>query len=824
MKLSKLLLAVSLMFILIIGVAAQKKTAKPITQSSSSSSNKKSADNTGEEKKVSDIISFLEYMLNTIGNNMTPIRDKEVVITESYAKIFRDSKVQIEDDLDEDRVVVTNKDIVAYLKDVNFFFANARFEFAVEEIEKKKLPSGDTFYKVSTTRNLKGTTVDKKSVNNTIPRFIEINYSSKDDDLKIVSIYTNGIDEKRALTLWWNELSHEWHSIFKKKLLLADSVRFPDIKAITAIDEMDLSNNRYIQDITPLGQLTNLRFLNLAGTNIDDLTAIRNLTELRSLNISNTKIKDLTPLKYSSKLEKLNINNTGLLNIDVVSRMPELKTLELNSTRISDFSPIRKLNLIQKLNLSATKITNLNFIEHLSLLTDLDLAKTNVQEVNPLAGLSNLNSLILDSTHVRDLTPLSNLESLKSLHINFTAVTNLSPLRGLRKLEKIYCDQTPIQREDADELRKENPNVLVVFDSNDLKIWWEALAPDWQKVLRESVSISENPAKEELAKIPLMDTINLRGIASLRDLEPLRKLPKLKVVDVSGTGINDLMPLFQHKEIIYLNISETKVRTIGPIRDFTKIKIIQANNTLLENIENYALPSLEELHADNTNVHEAEARGFLEKNPTCLLIFKTKQLNQWWSSLSFEWREIFKDQVGPDLKPTSVDLHTLVEKQSFQIKNAAITNLSGLHEFFRLKELRVTGAAMTSITPLNNLTDLKILQVSGSPLREIDSLFVLSDLEELDISNTPLEDIYPIWRLKNLKNLNCSGTQIKHLDVLERLENLEYLDCSNTRVNKLNALDYLPLKTLKCYNTKLSTRSIESFRDVHPKCDVQFYR
>jgi hypothetical protein len=327
-----------------------------------------------------------------------------------------------------------------------------------------------------------------------------------------------------------------------------------------------------------------------------------------------------------------------------------------------------------------------------------------------------------------------------------------------------------------------------------------------------------------LAKIPLLDSINLSGYSNLRDLEPLRKLPKLKIIDANATSIQDLMPLFQHKEITYLDISDTKIKSLAAIRDLKKIKVIKANNTPLENIDYYALPGLQELHANNTNVHDATAREFLKRNPACLLIYKSKELEYWWNSLSYEWKEIFNNQVGTEDKPNAADLHLLVEKESIQIKNASITNLNGLNEFFRLKELRVTGTAMTSITPLSHLTSLKILQFAGSPLREIDSLFMLSELEELDISNTPLDDIYPIWRLKNLKSLNCSGTQIKHLDVLEKLENLEYLDCSNTRVNKLNALDYLPLKTLKCYNTRLSTRSIESFKEVHPNCDVQFYR
>jgi hypothetical protein len=143
-----------------------------------------------DDQKVRDIIAFLEYMLNTLGNSGTPTRDKEILFTESYSKIFRDSKVQIEDDLDEERNVITNKDVIAYLKDVNFFFYNVRFEFDIKSIKGSTLPNGQHFYKVTTSRHLKGTTADHKTVSNVAPRYIEINYNPRDQDLKIVSIYT----------------------------------------------------------------------------------------------------------------------------------------------------------------------------------------------------------------------------------------------------------------------------------------------------------------------------------------------------------------------------------------------------------------------------------------------------------------------------------------------------------------------------------------------------------------------------------------------------------------------------------------------------------
>src|SRR5690606_11860849 len=250
------------------------------------------------EQKVRDIVQFLQYVLNTIGSKETSARDKDVHIRDRNTKIFRDSKVQIEDDLDENRSVITNKDVQAYLKDVDFFFEDAAFEFNIRNIKGEVNANGELIYKVTTARNLRATTIGGKQINKTIPRYIEVNYYPDQQDLKIVSIYTNVFDESKALQGWWSQLSYEWQSIFKRRLgITADSVTLDDIQNITSIDALDLSDNRYLRDIEPLAELSNLNTLDLSGTGIPDLTPIRNLTGLVELDISQTAVTVLTPLK-----------------------------------------------------------------------------------------------------------------------------------------------------------------------------------------------------------------------------------------------------------------------------------------------------------------------------------------------------------------------------------------------------------------------------------------------------------------------------------------------------------------------------------------------
>jgi Leucine-rich repeat (LRR) protein len=814
-----------LLFILApLAVFSQKKpTKKPPAQKTKVEKPAPKPDATADDKKVRDIIAFLEFMLNTLGNSSTPVSDKEVLITQSYSKIFRDSKVQVEDDLDEERKVITNKDVVAYLKDVNFFFSNVRFEFNIENIQSSKTASGEYFYKVKANRNLSGTTSDRKQINNTKPRYIEINYDPKVQDLKIVSIYTNEFNEKAALTNWWKGLSYEWQSIFKKKLNLLDSVSLSDIKRVTSIDQLDLGGNEYIRSIEPLAQLMSLKSINLAGTDVVDLTAIRNLTELTGLNVSNTKITDLSFLKYSSKLENLNISQTEVSDISVVEKMPDLKILSVAGTRVSDFSPLASLTALQKLSLASTKIADLAPIETLTELTELDLSNTSIQELEPLKTLTNLRTLDIDSTKVRSVQPLSSLEALKLLRANSSAISDLNPLNKLPNLEKIYCDKSSVKREAANAFMAANPKVLVIFDSEDLKTWWSGITPEWQKILSKAALISITPTKEELARVPLIDSINVSN-SSITSLEPLGKLQRLKTVIARKSKVTDLSALLTHQEISRLDVSETEVRDISQLTRFKNLKVLHADNSKIENIQSLNIPSLAKLYADNTSVDDVSARSFLEKNPGCLIVYKTDKLREWWLNLPESWSTVFKSQLKATDKLTREQLHQLVEQKSLQIKDAAITDLKQMSEFVRLEELHFSGTAITNIAPLDNLKSLKSLHATNSPIQSIETLNVLSDLEDLDISNTPIEDVYELWKLKKLKKLNCAGTQIKRLDALEKMENLEYLDCSNTNVSKLSPLDYLPLITLKCYNTKVSARAIENFKSTHPDCQVIYYR
>lgn len=822
MKLSKLCaVTVSLVFMVAFSALSQrskpqKSAKKPATEAATS----------GNEEKVKDLVAFMQLLLNTLGSSETSARDKEVVITESYTKIFRDEKVQVEDDLAENRSVITNKDVVAYLKDIDFFFKDATFDFAIEKIEEGVNANGQVFYKVSGRRTLSGkTTADGKTITNTIPRYIEINYDPEAEDLKIVSIYTNEFDETEALTNWWNSLSFEWQGIFKRQLNVVDSVDLNDIKDMTALSELDLSGNAFIQSIEPLGQLSNLRLLNLSGTNVSDLTPIRNLTELVELDLSRTKVFDLSPLKYSLKLARLNINDTEVRSLEVLEKMTAMKNLELQGTHVFDFQALSFLKGLLNLDLRNTQLTSLTPIAGLSELMELNVSKTNVQDLTPVSGLVNLVTLNIDSTLVRDAQALAALNNLKVLYANHTFISDLAPLQKLPSLERVYCDQTPVKKAVADAFMASRRGVLIIYDSKDLQAWWKSLSVSWQRILQTTAGISTAPGKEELAQLPNIDSINFSNDPSITTLEPLRRLQKLRVVHANNTGIKDLGPLQGHRDIRYLDISDTEVQDLSPVSKFQKLEVLRADRSKIESLEPlFSLKQLQQLYVDRTTIHDITAREFLEKIPNCLVVYKTIHLDRWWSNLSDGWRQVFYEQMHGDTATSRENLHRLVEQQNLHFKEARVSDLAALTEFVRLKELHFSATGIMGIPALEAFQALESLHANRSPLREIGAISQLVLLEDLDISETPVDDLRGLEGLAKLRALNCAGTQIRKLDPLRSLHQLESLDCSNTRVSNLDPVMYLSLRTLKVYNTKVSSRRIDEFRENNPEAQVVYYR
>ena len=775
-------------------------------------------DTTRYYDEVRSLVSFYEYMLNSVGSAKSSTRDKEVIITESYKKIFINEEVQIEDDLILDRKVITNKDVSAYLRDVDFFFKEIQFDF--ENIEVKKMEMGDNsfYFLVSFENSVNGITIDDETHSSIKKRFVEINLNEENGDLKIVSVYSTKVSRGRELQLWWETLSYAWITEFKKYVPF-DSISNTALLKIASIDSVDLSGNQYILDLEPLAALRDLKYLNISNTKIIDISPLRYAKGLRKLKAAGTSIENINALQYFEKLTYLDLSQTELLDISILERLKKLTFLDLSHTKIFTFESLKSLSNLVKVNLTNTAFSDPTLLSANASLKTVNLSRTSISQLNAFKTLQSVTQLDISETGVTSLNGLENHPKLEILTINRTSIGNLDPLLNVPNLKKVFSDLTGITEQMASAFMAKRSRTIVVTNSEQVMEWWKTLSTNW-KMLFKALIQEENPEKEDIVKLMNLDSLDVSG-KNLYELEPLKKFQRLRYLDISKNLFTSFEFTEKMVDLEVLKGADLPVESTIGLEKNSKLKLLMLNRTLLKDIQSLAyLNKLETLNIDETKVTEGQVVKYLKSNPKTVVIYQSETLKNWWSNLAKEWKYAFNIN-----NPDAYHLHQLIEQKEVAISNASISSLTPLNVFINLGKITLDKVKVYNLNALyNRHKELRQLSFTNGPLQTLDGIGQLSQLESLNISNTAVDDLRALDQLHALRNLNCSGTGIKNLKGISELYDLENLNVSNTDIRKLERLYKIKeLRTLTCNNTRLKDKRVEEFKLFFPECGVTFY-
>ncbi len=839
-----------------------------------SSQNKKKADGNLEkyEEQARQLVVFLEYTLNTLGSAEVSVKDKEVIINQSYLKLFRDSKVQIEDDLDLGREVVVNKDVKAYLQDVDFFFKEAKFKFFIEQIENGINQEGKLYFIVKMNRTMDGIGINGDTIHSVLPRFVEINVDQQKEELKIASIYTTKLSRTDELKAWWTALPAPWKLLFGASIPIGGDFYLYDvweigdttvmirghevkdtmnimsyIEKIVDMEELNLSGTRRLYDLTPLNELTHLKKLDLSHTDITDLFPIRSLTTIEVLNCSGTKIEDLSPLKYIVTLKELYIDNTPVNNITVLENFSNLQVLHLQRTVIDSLPPMISLKNLRELDCSYTNLVTLDSMSEMTKLEYLNFSGTMVDDLTPISGLTLLKHLEFNETRVSDLKPLSGLMQLETVSFYTTPVASLMPLVPLANLKRVYCDNTKVDMQAFSEFYKARPDCEVIFSTAQLEDYWEALNPSWRKVIMKSARIGEAPDNEALHRILTIRDLDLSGYEEITSLEPLHMMIQLRRLNCNHTGVEDLAPLSKQPNLTWLDASNTPVKDISPLSDLAKLQVIKCSHTGVADLSPLSgcsrldtlyfeytavsdisvlnqLPHFRAAYFDGSAVTDKAFSVLTYPEDSAVVVYRSKFLADWWGNMADAWQNVFKNRYSLESPPSAIALHMLAGRETLVAKSTKLADLDPLPAFVRLKKLEFSDTRIRDLSPLSSLMMLKELKCPRNPVSDLGPLAGLKSLVSLDVANTQVDDLEPIAGLEELEVLKCSGTNVKDLDPLAGLSRLRVLEFSKTKVKNIKVLNALTsLKVVKCYNNKISPKKIQQFKENHPDVEVIFY-
>lgn len=187
--------------------------------------------------------------------------------------------------------------------------------------------------------------------------------------------------------------------------------------------------------IRSISNITSLRYLDLGNgsqSEIRDISPLGNLKNLRTLVISGT-LRELSPIARLENLEELTIFSDVLSDISVLGELKGLRKLEIYGAAYIDLEALENLtNSMQRLRVQAGYIAN----------------------IDSLTLLVNLKHLELRADNIKDIRPLRNLKRVRYLEVSKNFWTSLQIKRIAKELDlrvRKYSDYYILDEEDEED-------------------------------------------------------------------------------------------------------------------------------------------------------------------------------------------------------------------------------------------------------------------------------------------------------------------------------------------------------------------------------------
>ena len=217
----------------------------------------------------------------------------------------------------------------------------------------------------------------------------------------------------------------------------------------TNLDELILGHwggkGNQVSDLSPIAGLTGLRLLFLHNNPISDISLLRDLN-LTRLVLNGTLVSDLSPVRSLTNLTELVLDDTLVTDLSPVAGLINLEWIAFSDGegKISDISPLAGLINLRRINTWGNPISDLSSLAGLTKLEQIDFCGGNISDLTPLVGLPNLKELYIAGEEVSDISSIAALTGLTRLGLHDNDISDISPLAGLTNLKWLNLENNEI--------------------------------------------------------------------------------------------------------------------------------------------------------------------------------------------------------------------------------------------------------------------------------------------------------------------------------------------------------------------------------------------
>jgi internalin A len=567
------------------------------------------------------------------------------------------------------------------------------------------------------------------------------------------------------------------------------------IEWATNLTKLRLDNN-LITGLAPLGSLTGLNHLSLAGNQVSDVSALVNLKGLVSLNLSYNPITNPSLLGAAAGLSRLYLSGDAMQEIGFLTNLTSLSWLNLGENRIGDVSPLAGLTNLNYLVMSQNPVTNWSGVSGLETLINLELRSCGISNVVFLGGLTNLSYADLAYNDIRDTSVLPNAPDL-NLVLDGNTRWELGSISNQTNLARLWLNGIPIH--DPGPLSRLTNLLVLGVEGTGLT----------------EIDLLTNCARLMELGISGNEITNLEPLSALRGLAGLR---------MDGLGLRDIGPLTNLSQLQFLSCINNRIGTLELFQSLTNLSSFYAGYNRLTNLAGVewmtglrfadVSENLYDVGLEASRIKEALAQGVVLKYlPTDELILAFDFGNSVWhvpTGVESALRFHVSDQVVPmeelswnvSTSDGSVagDLGIRLDADGGELYvvpsgSGIVTNVLTMRNAPGGMSRSVSVVMEAGVPdPGFRISDVgvsnRIYLAAGRPNRELTSVDVLG-IENLDLLRSGATNLTGIEWLKHLKRLNASGNPGVTLALIQGLTGLEWLNLKGDALTNLDGISGL---------------------------------
>ncbi|MCT4621212.1 MAG: NEAT domain-containing protein [Marinisporobacter sp.] len=496
---------------------------------------------------------------------------------------------------------------------------------------------------------------------------------------------------------------------------------------------LDLSKNyddNSIGDYSGLCHAKNITELDLSSNDLsslmstDKLSDLTYLTELKVLNLNGSDLTSLPNMRNMTKLEKLSVGENPLTEVSQLKELTTLKSLVMNKCNLNSLPNLKGLVNLEYLNIGENKLTTLkdSGIEELSSLIEFN-AENNKLTAIDLSKLKKLTDLNLRTNKFTSLT-VKDLPELTDIYVCDNALNHIE-LKGLPRLSKLYMGSVF----GGNELTA-MPDISDLTGLTEVSIWKNKLTDitgDFSKLTKLTrIDASYNQLTSisaSICSITSLNTLNLQNnkinsidenISKLTNLNALL-LNKNELSDLSG-GVSGLT------NMTILRLDNNKFEILpDSIGDLTNLTSLSLNNNNLKTLP-VSLGNLTKVeHLDMSSNKLSKFPSFISK------LTALKEIAIAFNSLT---------DVDTDSEGNKVDLSKLTNVTNVDLSYNHIDQLpNSLKTLPNLKTIKMYSNYIANI-PKNYLKDMKSL----------DTFMISYNYIDWDNDPVSMKEIEDFWK------------------------------------------------------------------------------